>query len=196
MAIAPQILLSAASVRCILLARWGIARAGETDGMAWWRSDALSEAGQFALGKITPRAPGRAGIRAAVEAAKLRHTGMLAGLPGCHLFDFGSATELALEADPRLVRQLWVESEGALRARFSEMAKLRGFLIDVAGIGEARVMRTSRLKAAEGRVAVPGYSEADLFDEKTLADISADLAAAYLLSGPGCLIVPYVHRGR
>jgi hypothetical protein len=162
--------------------------------MAWWRSDALSEAGQFALGKIAPRAPGRAGIRAAVEAAKLRHAGMLAGMPGCHLFDFGSATELALEADQGFLRQLWTECEGPLRARFTDVAKLQGFLIDVAGVGEDRVGKASKLKPVEGRIDVPTHSESDLFDEKTLTDIAADLAAAYLLGGPGCLIVPFVHR--
>jgi len=73
----------------ILIIRTLVARAGEKDNLAWWDSDALSEAGSYVLRRLFPRSAARAGVRLAIEAATIRHRTVLGEQKVLSLFCLG-----------------------------------------------------------------------------------------------------------
>jgi len=66
-------MLSPGDIQIILSLRLLIARAANTDSLAWWEDDALTPAADFVLARLFPMAPGLAGRSLALQAALTRH---------------------------------------------------------------------------------------------------------------------------
>ncbi len=63
-----------------------IARAAQSDSMAWWPDDSLTEAGRFMLRRLYPFAPGEQAKRLALHAARSRHDSAFSDENVLHLF--------------------------------------------------------------------------------------------------------------
>jgi len=186
----PELRRSAA--QRVLLARWCIARAGESDGLNWWRSEALGSAGQSVLSKLTPRIREWSGVKVAVEAAKLRHSGMLSKIGGWHLFDLGDTVEAMLETDPDWEWNLWNKYRGALKEPFTEPTQLCNFLMNSVGIDKSYFQAALKRTPVSGRVEVSALTASALAGEAMLTQAVAELAAAYVLGDRHQLVVPYI----
>jgi hypothetical protein len=173
----------------ILDLRLLIARAGEQDSLAWWNSHALTDQGQWALARLYPRYAAHAGARLAIEAAAIVHTELIGHRPAITLYGLG------VDLDARVARQLDLrrmddepliiptsihspeELEAQLRQRMEvtiddlttvHHAEANGYLVDLGTI-----------------------TENDIWSDEKLETMGRRLAAAYLLSGYGHLIVPF-----
>jgi hypothetical protein len=77
--------------------RLAIARLGERDLFHWWESNALTEEGQYALGRLFRHAPIWAGRTLAIEAAHARHETLVPSGQRVTLFSLGAETEDSYE---------------------------------------------------------------------------------------------------
>jgi hypothetical protein len=169
-----------------------IARAGERDGLAWWESDALSEAGQFVLKRLFPRSSGWAGVESALEAAAIRHRRVLGNRSGVlSLFSLGEAIERAVAQHVRGLRRSGVDLPSlppvSSIATLTELLRERGGLND----GDLQLPDAQRMLMLEGiEIGRLTSRQAAVPDEVAWA--AKRLAAAYTLGEPGSLFVPYV----
>jgi hypothetical protein len=82
----------------LLRYRLVIARLGERDLFHWWESNALSEEGRYALGRLFRHTSGWAAISLAIEAARARHEILVPPGDRITLFNLGSELENTYEA--------------------------------------------------------------------------------------------------
>ena len=164
----------------LVQARMLLARAGERDALRWWDSEALSQGGDFVLGRLFPRSHARAAWRLAIEAARTRHAACPAG--SIHLFNVGEPLESRLDAavvpafpvppPPRTVDDL--------RALLSRA----GFAAD----GEHPTLQIP----PSGPLPLGTCSREDASDAVSLGRLIERLVSAYLLGQPGVPVLPYL----
>jgi len=78
--------------------RLAIARLGERDLFHWWESNALTEEGRYALGRLFRHTAQWAGISLAIEAARARHEALVPPGARVTLFSLGPELEDAYES--------------------------------------------------------------------------------------------------
>lgn len=76
----------------LLRNRLAVARVGERDIFQWWESNALTEEGQYALGRLFRQTSTWAGIELAVESARSRHDALVP--PGIRITLFNLGPEI------------------------------------------------------------------------------------------------------
>ncbi len=173
----------------ILDLRLLIARAGEQDCLAWWDGHALGEQGQWVLARLYPRYAIYAGARLAIEAAAMVHAKIIGHRSAVTLFNLGA------DLDARVMRQLDlrrmddapltivppIRSGSELQARLSQTVALTD--------DDLAVVRSALVNGS--LVELEAVTETDLWSGRKLKAIVHRLAAAYTLSEPGHLVVPY-----
>lgn len=161
-----------------------VARLGEADLAAWWRSHGLDEVGEYVLPDLFPRTAAVAGAELAVLSAAKRHADALP--------DRNDVVHLFGEPLPAFAETLAWLAELKTGGDASLLDELRGWLtVDaahaslLAATGEAppgeRIGQTLRL----GKVA-----PTELADLDRAAATAKALAAAYVSQGPD-LAIPY-----
>lgn len=168
-----------------------VARAGEKDGLGWWESEALSDAGRFVLKRLFPRSRDWAAVELALEAAQVRHRRLVGERPGAvTLFALGDATERVIGAELRRLRGAGAGPEAS--PVMSSIEDLRSALRERGGLGQddfdgAELQRMLVLQGIE----LAQLGRRQLADRGAILGIARTLAAAYTLSEPGSLTVPY-----
>lgn len=111
----------------ILRARYLAAALGEQASPAWWRSDAMSEAGTRMLGRLFPRTVLAATLETASRATGIVHDARIGRVGAYHLFRLPTREEMELR---ELLRQ-----PSATRA-IHELAALSGAEARLAALGD------------------------------------------------------------
>jgi hypothetical protein len=78
--------------------RLAVARLGERDLFHWWESNALTEEGRYALGRLFRHTAIWAGMSLAIEAARVRHEALVPPGARVTLFNLGIEVEDAYES--------------------------------------------------------------------------------------------------
>src|SRR5437016_28220 len=81
------------NLEALFLARYRIARIGESDWLQWWSSNALSDEGQYVVGRLFRRTVRLSAAHVAIGAARARHDAQAPRAPVVHLFNFGDVIE-------------------------------------------------------------------------------------------------------
>jgi len=166
-----------------------IARAGEQDSLGWWNSHALTDQGQWALRRLYPRYAAHAGTRLAIEAAAIVHAERIGHRPAITLFGLG------VDLDARVARQLdlrrmddeplmippSIHSPGELEAQLRQRMEVTAD--DLAMVRQA--------EANGYLVDLGAITKDDVWSNEKLEILGRRLAAAYILSDFGHLIVPF-----
>lgn len=165
----------------LLALRAAVARLGESDAFAWWRSHALTEAGEYALPRIFRRAPTLAAVHLSLMAARLRHDEAMPKEPVVHLFNLGEAFEGAFER--------WlIERKAEGWTPELRTARPTGTVADA--LREAGIEPGSE-RADGDRILLGSLRPPDLENATSRRRIATRLAAAYAASDRGRLVVPY-----
>ena len=182
-------LISQATLRLILDLRLLIARAGERDSLAWWDSHALTDGGQWVLGRLYPRHAAYAGARLAIEAAAIVHREAVGHRPAVTLFSPG------VDPDARVMRQLELRRlDGeplTIPPPIRSADELRAQLNQVAGLTDEDLATVNSAAVNGHLVELGAVTARDLRTTDALQTLARQLAAAYTRSEYGRLIVPY-----
>lgn len=84
--------------QALLRYRLAIARIGERDFFHWWESNALSDEGRYALGRLFRQTSTWAGIELALESARFRHDALVPPGPRITMFNLGPEIEDSFNA--------------------------------------------------------------------------------------------------
>ena len=181
-----------AEIEHLVKARLWVARLGETDLYGWWGSDGvLGEDGGFVGPRVLPltHGTGRARVSTAVArfACDERHPDRSAR----HLFRLDAAIEE--QVDGFLSERL-----GDLTYWNDLLAKLEAVAhgADIAAtLRDAGSAREPDLTYARSREIGPGGRSVIVEPGAALSETVSRLAAAFVLSRPGELVVPYLQVG-
>jgi hypothetical protein len=88
---------SAAGHEQLFRFRHAVARIGEADWFGWWESNALTDAGHYAIPRLFRRTPALSAAHIAFVAARSRQDAAVPREPLVHLFNFGELAEGAFE---------------------------------------------------------------------------------------------------
>jgi len=173
----------------ILDLRLLIARAGERDSLAWWDSHALTDGGQWVLGRLYPRHAAYAGARLAIEAAAVVHRDAVGHRPAVTLFGLG------VDLDARVMRQLELRrldgEPWSISASIRSVDELRAQLNQVVALSDDDLVAVNSAVVNAHLVELGAVTARDLGTTDALQTVTRRLAAAYTLSEYGRLIVPY-----
>lgn len=179
------------AIDLILRLRLIVARAGEKDGLGWWDSDALSPAGAYVLQRIFPRSASWAGIELAIEAATIRHKGMLGSLPALSLFTLGAEWDHRVSGYMQhLLRERQVVPIPGTIQSSSELAEL---LRESGGVTSDDFPPPEAATLFEPQVLEVGQTQnqGPLSAEEVLRLVKL-LTASYTRGDKGRLLVPYI----
>lgn len=166
----------------LIHARAVVARAGESDCLKWWDSEALSEPGSFVLGRLFRRTASRVGVSMACAAAEARHRDACPkGSIG--LFDLGSNLEEELQEEGRQVK---LPAMTPIRSGTELMSRLQSV-----GVGDIA-------QGAPGSSVGPGPVQVGQVSEKEARELPRvlsrlpQLLAAYCRGETGNPVFPYL----
>jgi hypothetical protein len=89
-------------IESVVRARFLVATLGESASPPWWRTDALSPAGQRLLARLFPRTAASAGLETASRAAATEHDNHIGRVGAYHLFRLPIADETIVRDHLRL----------------------------------------------------------------------------------------------
>ncbi|MCL6478741.1 MAG: BrxE family protein [Peptococcaceae bacterium] len=192
----------------ILVLRSLIARLGEKDFFGWWDSEVLTSAGQVALGRLFPKTGAWAGIELSIRAARLIHANLLSELRAVSLFDITQPYEKTIDDFFYRAKAKATQASDALDSK--ESFDIGNIVQIVSRINPDSSYDARTILASSGLISVNlieqvisyrGQESGKLFclGELGSQELSTQkfvkhaerLAAAYSLSSPGNLVVPY-----
>lgn len=174
--------LSAQDARTILHLRLLIARAANSDSLAWWDDDSFTLDARFVLERIFPFAPALAARSLALHAATARHAAACAAWAGAlHLYrlDADNQDRLALRFEPLLCIPVLddpIPSTGVLKQHLHDL------------LGEPAAYTVVHRTGAGGlQIEIPPVPRG----VSPLLHRARTLAWAYLEGAPGQPAIPY-----
>lgn len=173
--------LSIDDARVILALRLLIARAANSDSLAWWEDEALTLPGAFVLEKVFPVAPPLAARNLALHAALARHQAACPGSRALHLYrlDRDNQDGLAL----RRVSSLSVDIAGSPITSIAALEDTVRALIG--GPFRYRALRRTPSNGLEIEIPPPPTGVSPLLHR------ARSLAWAYLEGAPRAPVFPF-----
>jgi hypothetical protein len=167
-----------------------IARLGESDWMRWWNSNALTDAGRYAMPRLFSRTAELSAAHVAIATARVRHDAAVPREPLVHLFNLSEAFEGAFERwlIGRKAEGLAIEP---LPRPTADQKQSSASALSALGIQTAPHPPVGGNTVALGRVAADSLQNA-----RERVQLAERLAAAYAASEPGRLVVPYFRLER
>ena len=194
----------------ILELRSLIARLGEKDLFGWWDSEALTSAGRVVLSRLFPKTGIFAGIELSMEAARITHNALVSELEAITLFNLPQTFEKAVEScfNQFKIKDLHLNGpdngnkdvfDAGFFYEFSSPSSVGGSC-DISSILVSSGLLSRSLieeiapkkKGITGRLVCIGeLSPGQGPSTGEYLHYIERLAAAYSLSSPGRLVVPY-----
>lgn len=165
--------------------RRAVARVGESDWLRWWNSSALTDAGQYAMRRIFRRTPVLSSAHVAIATARVRHDAVVPNEPLVHLFNLGEEYEGAFER--WLISQKTAGSAADPLPRPNEEQK-RSVAAALASVG---ITPADNRSEANETLLLGSLPRTVLGDATRRRRAAEQLAAAYTVSEPGRLVVPF-----
>ncbi len=167
-----------------------LARIGEADWLRWWNSNALTDAGRYAMGRLFRRTPDLSAAHLAIAAARVRHDEAVPNEPLVHLFNLGEEHEGAFER--WLIGQ---KAEGwtpdVPPRPLDEQKRSAAAALQAVGVTPAELTTNGNATLALGTIPPTALSTA-----KERLQVARRLAAAYTASEPERLVVPFFRLER